>query len=132
YRGGDEGDVVDERRQDRRRPQDDERGGGEAAAGGVQDLGGEPVEQAGMLHARDHDEQADEEEDGDPLDLREHAGEAVGLFLGGTAEIVEQQQERGAGQRDAAGLEADGAGQHEGQDDQADDQQRLAQQPPVR
>ena len=130
--GGDEGDVVDDGGEDRGGPQDHQGGRGEAAAGGAQYLFGEPVQKAGMLDAGDDGEQADEEEDGDPLDLGEHAVEAVGLLLRGAAEIVQQQQERRARQRDAAGLEADRAGQDEGEDDQADDEQGLAQQRPDR
>jgi hypothetical protein len=84
-----------------------------------------------MLDAGDDGEQAHEEEDGDPLDLGEHAVEAVRLLFRGAAEIVQQQQERRARQCDAAGLQADRAGQDEGEDDQADDEQGLAQQRPV-
>ena len=52
-----------------------------------------------MLDAGDHDEQADEEEDGDPLDLVEDAVDGDGVWSSaGAAEIVEQQQERRAGQ----------------------------------
>ena len=80
-----------------------------------------------MLHAGNQDEEADEKEDGDPLHLAEGVVDGVRLLLGVAAEVVEQQQQRGAEHGDGAGLQAEGMADDEAEDDQGQHGERLLQ-----
>ena len=65
----------------RRGPQDGDRRVARSPPVSVRTSSREPIQQARMLDAGDDDEQADEEEDRDPFDFREHLVQPVGLRL---------------------------------------------------
>src|SRR5438876_11593441 len=79
------------------------------------------------------DEDADEEENGDPVDLVERLGDldALLLLLPVMLDVVEQHQHRGAEQRYGPRLEAEGPGKDEAEHDEGDDGKRGAQERPV-
>ncbi|EXI89602.1 MAG: hypothetical protein AW12_01645 [Candidatus Accumulibacter sp. BA-94] len=81
-----------------------------------------------MLDAGDDDEQADEEEDGDPLDFVEHLDHRLRLLFGRLAEVVEHQQQRGAGDPDGSGFETERPRHDEGTHHQCQDERRQPQQ----
>ena len=129
--GGDKGDVVDDRRQKGRGPQHGVAGGGEVAAGRLHQLLGEHVQQPADLDAVHHDEQAEEEENGDPLHVAEGGMDVVRGLLGMMRPVVEQHQDRRAGQRDGGGLEMQLPRQHEGDHHDGENGERLLEQAPV-
>jgi hypothetical protein len=120
--------VVDDRRQHRRRPQHADPGDPQVAAGHFHQFVGQQAQEAGVLDAGDHDEQADEEEDGDPLHLVEHLGDVLRLVLGRLADVVQQHQQGGASHADRARLQADEARRDERADDEREHGHRLLQQ----
>ena len=95
------------------------------AAGRRHQLVGEQREQAADVDAVHHHEQADEEEDGDPLHVAEGLMHIVRGLLGKVRPVVEQHQNGGAGHGDGGGLEMQRPRQDEGDDHHAEDDQRL-------
>ena len=129
--GGDERNVVDDRRQHRRGPQDGVAGGRELAAGRRHQLVGEQREQAADVDAVHHHEQADEEEDGDPLHVAEGLVDIVRGLLGVMRPVVEQHQNGGAEHGDGGRLQMQRPRQHEGDHDDGEHGERLLEQHPV-
>ena len=87
----------------------------------------EKRQQSAYLDAVHDDEQADEEEDGDPLHIAERLMDVVRRLLGVVRPIVEQHQDTGAEHGDRRRLEMQRPGEHEGHDHHSEHHERLLQ-----
>ena len=77
-------------------------------------LSASSLQQAADVDAVHDDEQADEEEDGDPFDVAEGLVDVVRGLLGVVRPVVEQHQDGGAEHGDGGGLQMQRPRQHEG------------------
>ena len=117
--GGDKRDVVEYGREHRRAPQDEQHEQHGVAAGHLDQRIAQHGDDAGLLHAADHDEQAGEEQNGRPLDA-EH--DLFGVLL------ADQQHYCSTAQCDNARIHAERAVEHKAEHDHNDHHNALDQQ----
>ena len=98
------------------------------AAGDGDELAGKQLQQSADLDGMHHDEQADEEEDGDPFHLGERPRHVVGLLVAAVLPIVEQHQHRRAAHRDGRRLQMQPILEDQGDDHDGEHRDRLQQQ----